>query len=254
MAQNPASAASQPSLTTRICVLGAALFAVGVPVTQQLGFWGQTAEQFARDGDSTLRAADYAFAIWGLIYAGLIAYAIYQLVAKRADGALRRRFALPSIVAMTGCGFWLIAAGADWTWATVIIIVVSAIALITASIRAPLSASRSDAIFITIPLSLLAGWLSIASIINALTVLTVEGFIDSAAADAWALTGVAFAALIVAVVFFRSRSLAYLAPPIWGLIAVYIAEQSHRPNAALLALGAAVLLAALAAWALLQRR
>lgn len=238
---------------TRIGVLAAALFGVGVPIAQQLGLWGQTAEQFARDGDSTLRAAEYAFAIWGLIYIGLIAYALYQLIAKRSDPALRQRFALPSIIAMTGCGLWLIAAGANWTWATVIIIVVSALALIAALIRAPLNTSRSDAIFITIPLSLLAGWLTIASIINALTVMTGEGMIAAESADAWAIAGVIIATLIVAFVFVRSRAVAYLAPPIWGLVAVYIAEQSHRPTASLLALGAAALLLALAAWKLIRR-
>jgi len=69
----------------------------------------------------------------------------------------------------------------------------------------------------------------------------------------WAVLGIAAVLLTGAAVGWRLASPVYLAPIIWGLAAVYVAEQADKPNAAWLAAGAAVLLA-VEALILLRRR
>ena len=59
--------------TRRLVVLAAALFAIIVPLVQNLAGLGLNQAEFAADGNSTLRVAGYAFSIWGLIYIGLLA-------------------------------------------------------------------------------------------------------------------------------------------------------------------------------------
>lgn len=229
----------------RICVLVAAIIAVGASGLQATGALGLTPAEFAESGASTVRAASYAFAIWGVIYAWLLVYAVYQLVPGWASTAALTRFAWPSVISMVAIGAWLVAAGADWRWATVGLIVVAAIALIEPLAKPVDEIGRRDRLLVVVPLALLAGWLTIASVLNAITVVTAEGLVRSDTATGWALGGVIVAVAVTAVVFLRSRVPAYPIPVIWGLVAVFVAERGEQPTIAWFALVAALGLAAL---------
>ena len=77
--------------TRRLIVLAAAVFAVVVPLVQNLAGLGLTQAEFAADGNTTLRVAGYAFAIWSLIYLGLMAYAIRQALPQTGESPLISR-------------------------------------------------------------------------------------------------------------------------------------------------------------------
>lgn len=226
----------------RISVLVAALAAVGASMLQATGALGLTPAEFAASGAGTVRAASYAFAIWGVIYGGLLAYGIYQLVPGWAAESVLKRVGWPSAASMLGIAAWLVAAGADWRWATVLLIVVAALAVIT-PLASPLVVGRRDMLLVVTPLGLLAGWLTIAAGLNAITVLTAEGFVSAASATWWALGGLAASIAVTLLVFLRGRVFAYPVPVIWGLLAVYVAERSERPAAALFAIAAAFTIA-----------
>ena len=91
--------ATPAQMTRRMIVLGAALFAVIVGQAQMALGWGQTAAEFAADSDSTLKVAGYAFAIWGVIYLGLLVYAMRQVLPRTGESLLIRRFGWPSAAA-----------------------------------------------------------------------------------------------------------------------------------------------------------
>lgn len=99
-------------------------------------------------------------------------------------------------------------------------------------------------LLIATPLALLAGWLTIATGLNAVTVLTAEGLVSAAAATWWALGGVAASVAVTFVVFVRGDVLAYPMPVVWGLVAVFVAERGDRPTSAWFALAAALFLTA----------
>ena len=234
----------------RIATLAALAFALGAPASQALLGWGLSAQEFSGSGDDTLRAASYAFSIWGVIYAGLGAYAVYQALPRNADRPLVVAVGWPAVVAIAGCGAWICASALDARTATVAIIVISAAAitgaLVGAMRRLPTVEMR-DRLFVLWPLSLLAGWLTIASALNILTVLTAEGMLEGVAKAA-AFTGLV-AVLIVALAVLRVRRMAVYGIPIaWGLVAVWVAERAAKPDVAAFAMGAAVLVGAYAAW------
>nr|QQZ51807.1 hypothetical protein JKL49_13475 [Phenylobacterium glaciei] len=145
---------------------------------------------------------------------------------------------------IAGCGAWILASAFNQQWLSVAIIVISAATMVAGLMRAradaPTPAFR-DRLLIVWPLSLLAGWLTIASAINILTVLTAQGVIGPDLP--WALIGVAAVLLVGGFVGWRLASAVYLVPIIWGLAGVYVAEQADKPSAAWLAAGAALLLA-----------
>ena len=234
----------------QVAVLAAVAFAIGSPILQSMANIGLSPSEFSRSGDQTLRAAGYAFSIWGLIYAGLLAFGVYQaLPSKRKDPRLAV-IRGPALVAIAGIGLWIWASAFDARWASVAIILVSAACLTFGLHRTARATPRPDLkvrALVCWPLSLLAGWLTIAGAINILTVLTAEALIGPYPRAA-ALAGVA-AVLAVALIVLRSHgTLLYGAPIAWGLVAVWFAENGSKVDVAVLALVSAVLVAAYAAW------
>ena len=108
-----------PAQTTRRwIVLACAIFSVVVAYGQMALGWGQTPEEFSADSDDTLRVAGYAFSIWGLIYLGLLVYAVRQVLPQTGESLLIHRLGWPSAAALLGIGGWIFASAFDWEWAT----------------------------------------------------------------------------------------------------------------------------------------
>ena len=232
----------------RILVLLAAVFAVLAGYAQTALNIGQTPAEFSADSDATLRVAGYAFSIWGVIYFGLIAYGVYQVWPKTPETPLLRRLAWPSLAALVGIAIWIFAAAFDWEGMTIALIVGSAVVLILPlmSLGSDMAAAplRERALVVW-PLGLLAGWLTIASAVNILTVVTGNGMLPSMLPPTgWAILAVVVVVAIAVLVTARTRLLAYPIPIVWGLIAVFAAEQERgNQTLAFTAMGAAILLA-----------
>ena len=205
----------------KFLVIASVVFAIAVPALQMGLQLGLSAGEFAGDGNSTLRAAGYAFSIWSVIYAGLIAYAVWQALPRNAGDPLLAQIAWPSVVAISGCGLWIIASSADWKWASVAIIAVSAATLTLALIRlVPVRAELKARVFVWWPLSLLAGWLTIASAINILTVLTATGLIGGTSAVIAGYVGVG-AVVVVALLVLEKRPKPFPGRTFWSFAFLY---------------------------------
>lgn len=227
----------------------ATAFAIGVPAWQALSGWGLSAAQFSAQGDATLRAAGYAFSIWGVIYAGLVVFAVAYARGARRDGDLAR-LGVPASIAIAGCGVWILASGANARWATVAIIIVSAAAGLWATVLAGGGGTLRQRLT-TWALPLLGGWLLIASTLNVATIATAEGLLSPAAATSVAKAAAVVLLAVASGAIWRGASALYAVPIVWGLVAVFVAERQRHPDAAAVALAAAAALgviAALLAW------
>lgn len=234
----------------RFLIPAAVIFAIAVPALQAGLDLGLSAKDFAGQGDATLRAAPYAFSIWSVIYAGLIAYAVWQALPRNATDRRLDAIAAPAIVAIVGCGLWIIASSADWKWTSVAVIVVSAATLTAGLLKfahRPGHVSWKDHLLVWGPLSLLAGWLTIAAALNILTVLTAKGLVADAPRAA-AVAGIVAVVVVALAVLRASRLALYGVPIAWGLLAVWAAERGDKPEVAGLAVGGALLVGAYAAW------
>ena len=121
--------------TRRLAVFASALFALVIGQLQQLANLGQTPAEFAADSDATLKVVGWAFAIWGPIYLGLIVYAVRQLLPKTHESEMLRTFGWPSVLALLGIGWWILAAAWDLEVATVVLIFGSLIVLLIPLLR-----------------------------------------------------------------------------------------------------------------------
>lgn len=234
--------------TRRLIVLAATVFAVLAGQLQTLGGPGQTAAEFAAYGDTTLSVAGYAFAIWGPIYLGLIAYAVRQVLPGTGESDMITRFGWPSALAFLGIGLWSVAAAFDWKAATIVIITGSLTVLLIPMLTHArfiriLPPMDRDRWLVAWPLGTLAGWLTVATPLNLITVATGNGDLPPALSPtAWALIAVAAALLLGLFVSWRTRLLAYPLPIAWGLVGAFVAEQGRNPTLAYAAVVAAVVL------------
>lgn len=248
------------SMIRRFVILAAALFAIFIAQAQILMGWGQSPAEFAADSDATLRVAGYAFAIWSVVYLGLLIYAVRQALPETRRTPLLAGLGWPSAAAMTGIGVWIVAAAYDWEVATILLIFGSLVMLLvpllgqSRAIRA-LSPTDPERRMIVWPLAMLAGWLSIAAPVNLITVATGNGWLpDAVAPNVWTIGAIALAALLAMFVTVRLRTLAFALPVAWGLGGVFVAEQARNPLLAQVAVGAAMAILAAAALLILRAR
>jgi hypothetical protein len=231
--------------TRRLVVLAATLFAIIVNYGINAVGWGQSPAEFSQDSDENLRVASYAFSIWGLIFLGLLVYAIRQVLPQTGESEPIRRMGWPSVAALLGMGWWTVAAALDAELATILLIFGSLIVLLVpllgnAALIRGLGRLDRDRTTVVWPLAALAGWLTVASPVNLLTVVTGNGDLPAGVDPViWSLLAVGAVTLLGLWVTERTRTLAYPLPISWGLVAVFAAEQERNPLLAFGALGAA---------------
>ena len=186
------------------------------------GFNGFAPDQFPLPQvDPPVQPAGYAFAIWGVIYLGLIFSAGYGLVRGRFDPGWQAM--RPALVVSLALGtFWIAAANASPVLATVMILLMAA-----SAIRATLRAGPATPWLLVRPIALYAGWLTAASGVGMGVVLGGYGILSPQAAALVCLTLVLLTALTAQAR--RPQEWAYPGAIIWALIGVIIANASG-PN------------------------
>lgn len=163
-----------------------------------------------------IQPAGYAFAIWGLIYAWLVASAVFGVIARRDDRAWHKAQA-PLCISLAIGVPWLAIANASAIWATVTIIAMAVFAVI-ALLRAP----YADRWWFQAPTAIYAGWLTAASAVSIGT--TMAGYGIALDALGWAYAGIALALVVALTVFQRRPAPEYLATVIWALVGVVVAN------------------------------
>jgi len=167
-------------LVRQIVVLSAVSFML-ISALLGTGFLGGTSVENTQSGsldsDSTyLAPAGPAFSIWSVIYAGLIAYAVWQALPRQRANPRQRE--LGWLIALTAVinGMWLVAAQ---FWAlplTVVVIVLLLIALAVTFRVAVVTRTPSDgvvdAVLIDGVTGLHLGWVSLATVANTTAWLT----------------------------------------------------------------------------------
>ncbi len=178
--------------------------------------------------DPPVQPAGYAFSIWGLIYGWLLVSALYGVYARRSDAAWDR-VRVPLIVSLAAGTPWLAVANRSPIWATVLIFVMAASAIVALR-RAP----TSDRWWLQAPVAIYAGWLTAASFVSLGSTAAGYGVLTNGLG--WAFLGIALA-LVVTVLVQRTvpRASGYGGTVIWALVGIMVANGTARLGVTLLA-------------------
>jgi hypothetical protein len=176
----------------------------------------------ALSADATpVAPAGPAFAIWSVIYAGLVGYTIWQLLPAQAHAERHRRLGYPIALSLILNATWILSVQFDLLWASVPIIVLLLVVLIWA-FRLTLASRPSnliDAIVTDGTMGLYLGWVTIATVANIAAVLSAIGFTGfGMSSDLWGVLLIAVAGVIgVGLALYGRGRLAPAASLCWGI-------------------------------------
>lgn len=170
--------------------------------------------------------AGYVFSIWGLIYLGLIGYAIYQALPSQ-----RQNQRLQSI-----SGFFALATLANIAWlffwhyeqfpATLVAMIVLLISLIAIYLRLGIgrvNSSGAETWLVHFPFSIYLGWISVATVANVTSLLDYlnwDGF--GLSPEAWMLIVLAVVVIIAGLMILTRREIAFALVILWALAGIAV--------------------------------
>lgn len=178
--------------------------------------------------NSLFTPAPYAFGIWGLIYLSFLVYAVFQLLPQNRDKILYNRLAGPMIFAnMLGIA-WIISYTTNMIGLSVVIMLVTLMNAITmfTLVRGRIRDCEYTP-WLTVPFSLYAGWITVATIANVSQWLVALGWNNSPQAQTgWVMALIALSAALGIMVGYRHRDWIYTAVVAWALIAIGVADKT----------------------------
>ncbi len=220
---------------------------VGVIVFNWLaagGYLGGIATGAVSDKYSTrITPAGYAFAIWSLIYLGLIAFSIYQALPKNIEKFkhLRRVYILSCVANCAWLYFW---------HQEMVVICVAVIFLLLGTlafinVKLKTTETLADFWLVKFPFGLYFGWVTVATILNAAIALVYLNFqtTDSVAVILGAALILTATALGV-IIRFQLNNVFYPLAIAWALTAIAVKQSGQTLIVASAAVGVIVLLIA----------
>jgi hypothetical protein len=200
-------------------------------------------EDVAHRYSSLFTPHDYAFSIWGVIYFTFIIYGICQAVPSRSEDPLYRSLARPFAIVNLLAIAWIITFRMQLMWASAGIIfamLVLSIFMLVLSRDAVLRDDYSN--WVSVPFSLLAGWLSVATISHFSTLfvfLRLQGPVEVQVIITIAM--ILFAGLIGIYVCARCKDFIFPMVISWACIAIAVSRATDFPYVSLIALATAIM-------------
>ncbi|ARV61093.1 hypothetical protein BZZ01_22930 [Nostocales cyanobacterium HT-58-2] len=189
--------------------------------------------------------ANYAFAIWGLIYLGLFAFGIYQVLPnQRHDPDLRKIGYFLVIACLAQC-IWVYLFLSRLFSLSVVAMLGILLPLIVTYVRLGIgtnSVSRMKKWYVHIPISIYLAWISVATIVNVACALYFAGWNSwKISAEIWTLVMLLVATALAAIIAVGHRNIAHTGVTVWALIAIAI-KQWDNPMLRIVALVCAIAL------------
>lgn len=217
---------------------------IGTPIQEQVGG--------ALTADSTLIApAGPAFSIWSVIYTGLIAYAVWQLLPSQAARDRNRRLGYPIVATMLLNAAWIFSVQGGLLWLSCIVIVVLLGALLATFVLLQRTRVREQGVVESIVLDgtmgLYLGWVSIATAANITAGLQTAGFEGfGLPAEVWGVVVTIAAGLAgLALALYGRGRFSPTASLAWGLVWVAVSRTTGELLSPTVAVTAVVVAVAL---------
>ena len=206
------------------------LTAIAMPVMGWLsnnGTFGPDNGTISDSYPTLLVAAGYAFAIWGLIFLLDIIYAGWQLTGERRDDPTLGHIAPWAAAGFALTTVWMPLFAMSQFWLCLLVIFAATACLIRCAMilshdRTP---QEGQWMWAWLPLSMHAGWLSLAAFLNLAQVVVAYNLASTTQMLPWSLVIFALAALMLLMVNLRMRgNIDYVIAALWALIAVYVKQ------------------------------
>jgi translocator protein len=201
--------------------------------------------------------AGYVFAIWGVIYIGWIAFAIYQARPSQKENPRLRRLGYAFALSGVFNAAWLVCWHYNYFGLSVLVMLGLLALLIVSYLRLDVGrtpVTTAEKWSVDIPFSIYLGWITVATVANVSDYLYLVGWSGfGIAPQTWAVIMIVIASLLGALMTVLRRDSAYVFVLAWSFVGIGL-KQAAAPLVATTAWAAAVLMLGLAVFSILQRR
>jgi hypothetical protein len=170
--------------------------------------------------------ANYAFAIWSIIYIFVIGFAVYQALPSQRDNPALSGVRELFIVSCVFNILWTFAWHYEFYALSLAFMVGILLTMIGIFVRAGIGKptnSWGQRIWVHIPFSLYLAWIAVATIANAASVLVYYGWSGFGIGDSlWAAIMILVAAVVGAAVLWQRANAAYAAVYVWAVFAITV--------------------------------
>jgi hypothetical protein len=223
-------------VTTTIITLAVNVLAVTLPINNK------TTQQLSDQYPVYFVPAGYVFAIWGIIYIGMIIFSVYQLISSEERfNNLRSLFIISNIANAAWIVFWHY----EYVNISVAIMLVLLASLILAYQRIA-GDGLVRLLAVRVPFGIYLGWISVATIAN-VTVALYKANWDGLGLDGitWAVIMIVVATLLGLIMTFFKHDISYTAVIVWSLVGIYVKFATVQTIAAATIFGSIILVLAI---------
>ena len=174
--------------------------------------------------------AGYVFSIWGLIYLALLAFSVYQLLPAQQENETIAKIDIPYMVSCVFNMSWIIVWQREWFPVSLVCMIGLLISLIWIYLALD-STREQDSLgeqwFTHWPFSVYLGWVTVATVANATTVLQYFGWKGGGIPEpVWSALMLCIALGIVLAAAFPRRDRAYILVLAWTSLGIMLKYQA----------------------------
>jgi hypothetical protein len=190
---------------------------------------GQTTGEISDRFQVFFVPAGYVFSIWGLIYLGLGAYAIYQALPTHADNPRLRRIAVPFFIGSLANIAWIFLWHYEQFPLTLAAMVTLLVSLIVTYLRLEIGRAKvptAERWLVQIPFSIYLGWITVATIANVTSLLDFLKWSGwGIRPEVWAVIMLIAGLAIASAVSLTRGDVAYMLVLIWAFVGIAVKHQ-----------------------------
>ena len=198
---------------------------------------GRTTGEISDAFPALVTPAGYVFAIWGVIYLGLLGYALWQALPAQAANPRVQAVAWPITVGHLANALWIVAwHNLAFGVSLLLMLVLLATLMVTylrlrapAAKRGAAAPTRAERLLARGTFSIYLGWITVATVANVTIWLMARGFETqflALPAVAWAMVALVVATLLGVRMLMRYRDAAYAAVLVWAFIGIVVMQSA----------------------------
>ncbi|MCB9141717.1 MAG: tryptophan-rich sensory protein [Anaerolineales bacterium] len=205
---------------------------------------GQNTGQISDRFDVLFVPAGYVFAIWGLIYLGLIAYTVFQALPAQKENPRLRQIGWIYVLASIANSVWIFLWHYELLPLTLIAMLILLACLLVIYQRLGINrtpVSRGERWAVHVPFSIYLGWITVATIANVTDLLWSLGWNGfGLSAEAWFLIMLGATIIIAGLMAFTRGDVAYLLVLVWALAGIAVKHSDVQSLAMAAAVAAGI--------------
>jgi len=245
------SISNEPALFRAANVVAFVLVVVVNILANLLPLNGRTTASVSDSYPTLIAPAGYVFSIWGIIYALLLVFTVFQALPSQKDKPFLRQIGYFFLLSSLANTVWLFM----WHYGQIVLSIlpmfVLLVSLILIYVRLQIgrsSVTMSEKLSVHVPFSVYLGWITVAPIANvaaAAVSLDLNGL--GLGEVTWTVLVIVIALIITLGVIVTRRDIAYSLVLVWALVGIVVKQSDNQSIVLTAGASAAVILAALVA-------